>query len=256
MDPSSKSSDVEALRIGLDPSQVRRFSTPMTRYPETLIIRSSDEQAPLMICLHPPRLDEFQFAQRLRDLTQLPVHLAFPKGPHPHLVDLGGARTVGHDWCHYTGNNPSFHKSLEDASEHFDAVVARTLEELPVDRRRIFLLGAEGTSLFASLYGVAHTTTFAGIITISGQTLPDLIAETMSETERIPFLCLSRRRSRGFRREENAARIPQLEALGFPVDHVTLLGDKSSWEEETEHITAWLTEKADLPVVLQGEFEE
>lgn len=258
MDPTSRTSDVEALRIGLDPKLVRRFSTPMTLYPETLTIqnRASEGEAPLLICLHPPRLDEFQFAQRLRDLTQLPLHLAFPRGPHAHLVDLGGARTVGYDWCHYTGNNPSFHESLAIASAHFDAVVARILEELPVDRRHIYLLGAEGTSLFASLYGVAHAAVFAGIMTISGQTLPELIADQMTAGGHIPFLCITRRRSRGYRREENAARIPQLEALGFPVDHVTMRGDRSAWDEETEHIMTWLVEQADLPVVLQEEVEE
>ena len=68
---------VDALRLGLEPKRVQRFTTEFTLYPETMTIQATEDgESPLLICLHPPRLTEFQFAQRMRELTRLEAHLA------------------------------------------------------------------------------------------------------------------------------------------------------------------------------------
>ncbi len=254
MDPREPSSVVvDALRLGLNPDQVRRFTIPVTVQQDVFTIRAAIEgDCPMLLCLHPPRLTEFQFAQKVRDLFKLRAHLVFPRGLHAHLVDLGGARTVGYDWCHYTGDNPAFRRSLKTASEYVDRVMAESLARLPVDRRAIYLLGTEGGTLFAAIYGAARWEMFAGIITVGGHLLPEVVAENLPEAQRVPFLCLNRRRLRPARfREEPSPgpnRIDDLRRLGFPVTHEVLRGDLPPWQEEVGVIVSWLTQKAGFEV--------
>ncbi len=256
MESSDKSTTlVDALRLGLDPQQVSRFIVPVTLQPETLLIRAraeKGEDCPLVVCLHPPRFSEFQFAQKIRDLAALRSHLVFPRGLHAHLVDLGGARTVGYDWVHYTGDNPSFRSSLAMASDYLDGVMEKALDLLPTDRRAIYLLGTEGAALFASIYGVSRNEVFAGIITIDGHLLPEIVAEMMPEKLRLPFLCLNHRRVRPRSRDDAgppAGKVDALRRLGFPVTHEILRGDSAPWQEEVAIIISWLTQKAGIDVV-------
>lgn len=248
---------VDALRLGLEPERVGRFVTPLTLHPETLTIRSAIKQeSPLLICLHPPRLTEFQFAQRMRGLTALQAHLAFPCGLHAHEVDLGGARTVGYAWCHYTGDNPSFRESLSLAKDYVDQVTNRLIEDLPIDRRAIFLLGAEGATLFAAIHAVARSDIFAGVITISGMILPEVLTDCMPEKRRIPFLCIHRRGERMARPGEiGGRRIEDLRQMGFPVDCEILRGGFDPWEEEQTLILSWLSQKAGIPNTADKEIE-
>lgn len=254
MDPTVTSTAVvEALRMGLQPDQVQRITIPVTMQREILTIRAGvPGECPLLVCLHPPRLTEFQFAQKVRELCRLRAHTIFPRGLHAHLVDLGGARTVGYDWCHYTGDNPSFRESFRAASEYLDRVLETALERLPVDRREIHLMGTEGGTLFASAYGAAHAEMFASIITVGGQVLPELISELAPEQRRVPFLCLNRRRTHPSRFQEEATsgpnRVEDLRRLGFPVTHEVLRGDLPSWEEEVGVILSWLTQQVGLEV--------
>lgn len=253
MDPTeTRAAVIEAMRLGLAPDQARWITIPVTLQRDIFTIRASvPGDCPLLVCLHPPRLTEFQFARKVRDLCKLQAHLVFPRGLHAHLVDLGGARTVGYDWCHYTGDNPSFRESFRAASDYLDRVLDVALSQLPVDRREIHLLGSEGGTLFASAYGVAREEMFASIITVGGQILPDLIREMAPPQRRVPFLCLNRRRPRGSRFREEASgggstRIEDLIELGFPVDYEILRGDLPSWEEEVGIILSWLTQRAGL----------
>jgi predicted esterase len=255
MDPTGPSMTiVDALRLGLSPNQVGRFTIPVTVQQEVFTIRAGVEgDCPMLLCLHPPRLTEFQFVQKVRDLCKLQAHLVFPRGLHAHLVDLGGARTVGFDWCHYTGDNPSFRHSLKMATEYVDRVLDEALARLPVDRRAIYLLGTEGGTLFAAIYGVARWEKFAGIITVGGHLLPEVIAENLPEEQRVPFLCLNRRRSRPTRfREEPGPSMDRAEELrrhGIPVTHEILRGDLPPWQEEVAIIISWLTQKAGFKVI-------
>jgi predicted esterase len=261
MDPTETSAAlVEALRMGLQPEQVRWITIPITVQQEVFTIRATGEgDYPLLLCLHPPRFTEFQFAQKVRDLCRLRAHLVFPRGLHAHLVDLGGARTVGFDWCHYTGDNPAFRKSLAAATSYIDQVLDEALARLPVDRRMIYLVGTEGGTLFASIYGVARSDVFAGIITVGGHLLPEVIAEHLPEQKRVPFLCLNRRRIRpGHFREEISVgpnRIEDLRRLGFPVTHEILRGDLPPWHEEVAIILSWLTQQAGFEVAQEGASE-
>ncbi len=240
---------VDAMRLGLEPNRVTRFKTQLSLYPETLTIRAeSDEERPLLVCLHPPRLTEFQFAHRIRRLVCLDAGLAFPRGLHAQEVDLGGARTVGYAWCHYTGDNPPFRAGLAQASEYMDRVMERVLDELPVDRRAIYLLGGEGAALFASLHAVSRSETFAGVILVGGLLLPEVLADLAPETRRIPFLCIQRRRSRPQRAGESTRRIEDLRGLGFPVDLEMLTGDSEPWHEEEALVISWLSQKAGIEV--------
>ncbi|MCK4304539.1 MAG: hypothetical protein KAY24_09900 [Candidatus Eisenbacteria sp.] len=241
---------VDALRLGLEPERVYRFTSQLTLHPETLTIRSgASQEAPLLICLHPPRLTEFQFAQRMRELMELDVHLAFPRGLHAHEVDLGGACSVGYAWCHYTGDNPSFRQSLSMASVHLEGIVNRLLEDLQVDRRSIYLLGSEGSSLFATIYAVAHSETFAGTVSLGGNLLPEVLADFLPEKRRIPFLCIHTRRGRHRITERDRKHVDDLRSMGFPVDFETLGSDGPPWENEAALIMSWLSQKAGIPLV-------
>lgn len=240
---------VDALRLGLDPKRVRRFTTEFTLRPETMTIRApEDEESPLLICLHPPRLTEFQFAQRMRELIRLDAHLAFPRGLHAHEVDLGGARTVGYAWCHYTGDNPAFRQSLALACEYLRRILERLLEDLPVDRRAIYLLGAEGGALAAAVCGVSHSDAFAGVITIGGRILPEVLVDHLPEKRRIPFLCIHSRRGRNLATAETRKHIADMRDLGFPVDFELLRGDAEPWHDEENLVLSWLSQKAGVPV--------
>lgn len=250
MNPVERGSTiVDALRLGLEPERVERFTTSVTLQPETLIIRSSkrDEDAPLVLCLHPPRFNEFQFAQKARGLTTLQAHIAFPRGLYPHLVDLGGARTVGYSWLHYTGNNPAFHESLAVASDYLDRVMDQLLNELAVDRRSIYLLGAEGASLCAALHAVRRSTYFAGVVAIGGDVFPDLVLEEAGESHRIPMLWIYNRRGRIARSGDARSRADELNQAGFAVDLDFLHGDDAPWHEEEALIISWLSQKAGIP---------
>lgn len=244
----SSSTVVDALRLGLDPVRVGRFETEITQHPETLVIRTGPgENAPLLICLHPPRLTEFQFAQKARGLTALSAHLAFPRGLHAHLVDLGGARTVGYSWIHYTGNNPSFRQCVEEASDYLDRVLDQLLEELPVDLRSIYILGAEGAALFAGLHAVSRADRFAGVIALAGEIYPDLVAEFSVESSNMPVLWVQGRRSRNVRNGLVRQQADELRNYGFAVDVMLLQGDDAPWHEEESVIIEWLSRKAGIP---------
>lgn len=240
---------VDALRLGLEPKRVQRFTTEFTLCPETMTIQATgDGESPLLICLHPPRLTEFQFAQRMRELTRLEAHLAFPRGLHAHEVDLGGARTVGFAWCHYTGDNPAFRDSLATASVYVERILERLLEDLPVDRRAIYLLGAEGGALMAAVCGVSHSDAFAGVITIGGRILPEVLVDHLPEKRRIPFLCIHSRRGRNLATAETRKHIGDLRNMGFPVDFELLRGDAEPWHDEENLVLSWLSQKAGIPV--------
>jgi predicted esterase len=244
---------VDALRLGLEPERVRRFTTELILHPETLTICAREDrpnhEAPLLICLHPPRLTEFQFAQRVRELSELDLHLAFPRGLHPYEVDLGGARTVGYAWCHYTGDNPAFRRSLAMASEHLDRILERLLEELPVDRRNVFLLGAGGSTIMATLHGVSRSDLFAGVVSIGGRILTEVLQDFLPETRRIPFLCISSRRERRQASADARRQVDDLRRMGVPVDLELLTSGGEPWQEEKDLVASWLSEKAGIPLV-------
>ncbi len=244
----SSSTVVDALRLGLDPVRVGRFETEITQHPDTLVIGTGQgENAPLLVCLHPPRLTEFQFAQKARGLTTLSAHLAFPRGLHAHLVDLGGARTVGYSWIHYTGNNPSFRKCVDEASDYLDRVMDQLLENLPVDRRSIYILGAEGAALFAGLHAVSRADQFAGVIALAGDIYPDLVAEFSSKSCTMPVLWIQGRRSRSVRNGQVRQQADELRNYGFSVDVELLEGDAAPWHEEESVIIDWVSQKAGIP---------
>jgi predicted esterase len=248
--PEGTSAIVDALRLGLDPKRVQRFATEFTLYPETMTVRApEDQESPLLICLHPPRLTEFQFAQRMRELSRLSAHLAFPRGLHAHEVDLGGARTVGYAWCHYTGDNPAFRESLATASTYLQRILVRLLEDLPVDRRAIYLLGAEGGALTAAVCGVSQSDAVAGVITIGGRILPEVLADHLPEKRRIPFLCIHSRRGRNLATADTRKHIADLRDMGFPVDFELLRGDAEPWHDEENLVLSWLSQKAGVPVL-------
>lgn len=251
MNGSGKSLAVlDAMRLGFSPNRVERFSTSLLLQPETLIIRAESDDAekeqPLLICLHPPRLTEFQFAQKARGLTRLHAHFAYPQGMHPHEVDLGGARTVCYAWCHYTGDNPAFRESLDQAIAYLDNVVERLLDELPTDRRAIYLLGNEGASLLASIYGVARSEIFAGVITMAGQLHPEILADFLPEKRRLPFLCVHNRREKFMRSGDIARRLDEIRATGITVDLEITGENYDEWQEEENIILSWLAKTGNL----------
>lgn len=251
------SASVQALRLGLEPWRVMRFSLPVTLEPETLVLRAAEpEPAPLLLCLHPGRLTELQFAQRLRDLTQSSLHIAFPRGLHAHEVDLGGARGIGYAWCHYTGDNPAFRESLAGAMTYLDRVKTQLLERLPVRADAVFVLGAEDAALPATAYAAARSDRLAGAITVGGRMLPDLIAELAGSQRSLRFLHIDDR-VRWLRRPQRA-RLPAtgheveaLRALGFAVDVEAVPADVEPWIDTAGRITAWLS-RALLPRARAG----
>ena len=251
------SASVQALRLGLEPWRVLRFALPVTLEPETLVLRGPDpEPAPLLLCLHPGRLTELQFAQRLRDLTQASMHVAFPRGLHAHEVDLGGARGIGYTWCHYTGDNPAFRESLAGAITYLDRVKTHLLERLPVRPDAIFVLGAEDAALPATAYAAARCDRIAGAITVGGRILPDLIAELAARDRRLRFLHIDDR-VRWLRRPPRL-RTPapghdaeELRALGFTVDIEAIPADVEPWIDTASRVIAWLS-RALLPRARAG----
>jgi len=246
------SASVQALRLGLEPWRVMRFALPVTLEPETLVLRGvQPEPAPLLLCLHPGRLTELQFAQRLRDLTQTSLHVAFPRGLHAHEVDLGGARGIGYAWCHYTGDNPAFRESLTGAITYLDRVKTQLLERLPVRTDAIFVLGAEDAALPATAYAAARCDRIAGAITVGGRVLPDLIAELTAGDRRLRFLHIDDRvrwmrhppRGRG---PAPGHEVEALRALGFTVEVEAVPADVEPWIDTASRVAAWLS-RAMLP---------
>jgi hypothetical protein len=198
---AAAATSVQALRLGIDATRVLRFALPVTVEPETLVLRAAvDGPAPLLLCLHPARMSEFQFALRLRDLAQAPIHVAFPRGLHAHEVDLGGAVTVGYAWCHYTGDNPAFRESLAGAMTYLDRVSAHLHERLAVRRDAVFVLGAEDASLPALVYAVGRSDEIAGAVAIGGRVLTEIVAERAAGPRSPRFLCIDDRVPRARRR--------------------------------------------------------
>jgi predicted esterase len=254
MNGSEKSSAVlDAMRLGFSPARVMRFSTSLVLHPETLIIRAKSEdetkEQPLLICLHSPRMTEFQFAQKARGLTRLHAHFAYPQGMHPHEVDLGGARTVCYAWCHYTGDNPAFRESLDQAIAYLDKIVETLLDQLPTDRSAIYLLGSEGASLLASIYGAARSEIFAGVITLAGQLHSEILADFLPEKRRLPMLAIHNRREKFMRSGETARRLDEIRALGVPVDLQITSGNYDEWQEEESIILSWLAKTGNLTYI-------
>ena len=247
--PQGDASAFNALRLGLDPNRVQRLKIPVTLEPETLVIRRlAEEPSPLLICLHPARTTEFQFAQGLRGLICLQTHLAFPRGLHAHEVDLGGAQTVGYAWHHYTGDNPAFRESLAFAIDYLDRVLGQLLDELPVDRRAIYLLGAGDGASTAAIFAVARSEIFAGVLAIGGRIQPEVLSDFMPETRRIPFLWLRSRKERGTRAEQAKSACKELRRMGFPVDLELLQQDGEPWQEEEGALISWLSQKAGVAI--------
>lgn len=240
-----------AMRLGLEPTRVSCFALTVTIEPSTLVIRSSAEgPAPLIVCLHPARMTEFQFAHAMRGLVALRAHLAFPRGLHAHEVDLGGAQTVGYAWFHYTGDNPSFRESLVQADTYLDRVIRQLLEELPVDRRAIYALGADDGAAMAAAHACAHAASFAGIVAIGNRLRPEILADCAPESRRLPFLWVAngkQRPPRGIHPEERSA---ELREMGFSVDFEQLSSEQDSWSEEEDAVIAWLTQKAGVGIEL------
>jgi len=239
---------LQAMRLGLEGSRVMRFALPVTIEPETLVLRApGDAPAPLLVALHPARLTEFQFALRLRDLTQAPMHIAFPRALHAHEVDLGGALSVGFAWCHYTGDNPAFRESLAMGMTYLDRVQAHLVERLAVRRDAIFVLGAEDAALMATAYSAARAEAIAGTIMISGPILPDLVAELAAGHEPPRFLHIDdcvrwkRRRAPRIRPYGQQRRVEELQHFGFRVDVEAIPGDVDPWIDTAGRVIAWMT---------------
>ncbi len=249
MDATTRDSAVvDALRLGFNPQKVRRFSIPVEIHPETLLrIAETEGAAPLLLCLHPARQTEFQFAHRLRGLRPLKAHLAFPRALHAHEVDLGGARTVGYAWCHYTGNNPSFHASLDFSISYLDRVMNRIFEDVAVDRRSIYVIGAEEGAMMGLVYALRHPEMVAGLLAIDGYVPQELLSDsaaTLAKT--LPVLCLEPRTRKRMRRT-GSPMASVLEAAGFDVDRETIPPGEAPEEEEAA-VLSWLTRKAGVPI--------
>ncbi|MBD3237081.1 MAG: hypothetical protein GF330_10280 [Candidatus Eisenbacteria bacterium] len=241
-----------ALRLGLDSARVSSFRLPVTIEPATLVIRSTAEPAPLIICLHPARMTEFQFAHALRGLVALRAHLAFPRGLHAHEVDLGGAQTVGYAWFHYTGDNPAFRESLAQADAYLSRVLERLLLDLPVDRRAIFVLGAGDGASLAAAHANAHAERIAGVVAIGSRLRLETLAQAGESARRLPILRLTDRRKRTAREVSPEVRSAELHELGFAVDLEEIRTSQDSWNEEEGAVIAWLTQKAGIGIQVPG----
>ncbi len=249
----TNSAVLDAMRLGFEPKRVGRFSTSLVLQPETLTISAEsdnpDQEYPLLICLHPHTLTEFQFAQKVRSLTQANIHFAFPQGLYPHEVDLGGARTLCYAWCHYTGDNPLFRRNLNRAIDYLDEIIETLLDKLPTDRRSIYILGMDSSSLMAATYGLARNEIFAGIITAGGALHPEILNNYLPEKRRLPFLCIYNQRNKIVRSGDIARQVKDLEAMGFPVN-LRVSGDSyDGWVDDKEVILSWLVQHGNIEVV-------
>ncbi|MBP7669178.1 MAG: hypothetical protein KA123_01180 [Candidatus Eisenbacteria bacterium] len=234
---------VQAMRLGVSPADLLRLSIPVTLPAETLVLKSSSAPAPLVICLHPGRLCEFQCAQRLRDLVRLRAHIAFPRGLHPQEVDLGGARTVGYGWYHYTGDNPAFRSSIAAAAEYIERVLDRLFAELPVRREAVFLVGAEETSLLSVVLAMRRPSAIAGAVLFDGSLPSEVLADLAPEARTTEFLRVRRSMRWPVQRPPADRGADELRRLGYPVELHLLETSDTRWHEESELLIEWLAEK-------------
>ncbi|MFH1143964.1 MAG: hypothetical protein V1774_05420 [Candidatus Eisenbacteria bacterium] len=231
---------VQALRLGVPPQNLMRMSLPVTLEAETLILSRPDrEAAPLIVCLHPARFCEFQIAQRLRDLIHLDAHIAFPRGLYPQDVDLGGARTVGYGWYHYTGDNPAFRRSLTTAVEYVERVMDRLLQGLPVRRDAVFIVGAEDSSLLAVTLAMRHPELICGGAVIDGDLPAELLADLAPPLRRTRFLCIRRRSRRHLEGDHEDPGVSGLRGLGYSVELGILENHDARWHEERDLLLSW-----------------
>ncbi|MCK4412230.1 MAG: hypothetical protein KAY32_01670 [Candidatus Eisenbacteria sp.] len=250
--PQGDRAVVQALRLGLEPERIEQMVTPVTIEPETLIIRSaSADPVPLLLCLHPSRLCEFQCAQKLRDLEQLAAHIAFPRGLHAREVDLGGARTVGYAWYQYTGDNPAFRQSLSAAAAYLDAVLARLREQLALQDERFYVIGIEDAAMLAIIFALRHAPHCAAVAAIDGQLHPEVIDEFTGAAESLPLLRMRHRIPTP--RGEQAAESEALRALGLSIDEQIVHTYEKRWEEEAGMLISWLSQSAGLTVTGDGD---
>lgn len=241
---------VEALRLGIDPNRVSRFRTQLVLEPQTLVIRRPDP-APLVVCLHPADLTEFQFAHALRGLACLNAHLAFPCALHAHEVDLGGAFTVGYAWYHYTGDNPACRASLALGCAHLERVLKQLRCDLPIERRAIFMLGAGDGALMAALFACRRPDQFAGVIAIGGQLRPELFVDGASEqpplAKELPILWLRPARDRHASKVSSVC--DELRALRFRVELELVNSQSPKWDAEERSAIAWLAERSGIAIL-------
>jgi predicted esterase len=239
---------VQALRLGLPAQDVIHLRIPVSVEAEILVLQAAAGPAPLILCLHPGRLCEFQCAQRLRDLVHLGAHIAFPRGPHAQEVNLGGARTVGYGWYHYTGDNPAFRRSLEAAAEYLERVLARLLERLRVRREAIFVIGAEDTSLLAAVLALRQPELISAAILFDGVLPSEVLADCVAASGRPEFL----RVRRSMRWPEGASPgdqgTEQLRPLGCRVDLEFLETRNTRWHVESELLLNWFAERLGLTI--------
>jgi len=238
---------VQALRLGVAARNLLRLQMPVTLQAETLVLKSAgSDPAPLILCLHPGRLCEFQCAQRLRDLVQLDAHIAFPRGLYPGEVDLGGARTVGYGWYQDTGDNPAFRRGLQAAADYLERVLGRLLEELPVREGAVYLVGVEESSLVAVVLAMRRPERIAGVVLIDGDLPATVLADWAPPVRRTRFLRIHRsmRRPPGAPPTDTAAE--QLRALGYPVEVEMLRTRDTRWAEESGALLSWLSQRAGL----------
>jgi len=243
----AKRKAVQALRLGIAESNVFHLEMPVTLQAETLVLKSAaGDPAPLIVCLHPGRLCEFQCAQRLRDLVQLDAHIAFPRGLYPGEVDLGGARTVGYGWYQDTGDNPAFRRGVVTAADYLDAVLDRLLREFAVREEAIYLIGVEESSLLAVVLVMRRPQLIKGAVLIDGDLPGALLADWAPEVRHTRFL----RIHRSMRRPSNAPptdrAAEQLRELGYPVEIEMLRTRDTRWQEESGALLSWLSQRAGL----------
>jgi phospholipase/carboxylesterase len=103
-----------------------------------------------------------------------------PQGP---LALQAGPGQVGYGWFPLTGGGDANPEEVEAGIDKLDAFLDEALEVLPIDRRKIAILGFSQGGVMAYALALRHPAKYAGLVALSSWLPDDMVAAIPKNSE-------------------------------------------------------------------------
>lgn len=186
MDDSSGDAE-ENARIVAGSLPFSRMSHYRVAMPKTV---APPEGYPLVVALHGYGESGPRLQARLLPLVRTGAALLCPDGPFPVEMRTETPPRIGFAWYQYTGDAAQFAIALSEGGAFLDRLIDVVLESLPVDRRKIVLLGYSQGGYLAGAHALGSPDRFAGLVAIATRIKTELFSAEHLARVRFPVLAI------------------------------------------------------------------
>lgn len=145
---------------------------------------------PLVVALHGFGESGQRLHERLLPLVDTGALLLCPDGPFPLEMRAETPPRIGFAWYQYIGDAAQFAVALLEGGAFLDRLIDVVAESLPVDRRKIVLLGYSQGGYLAAAHALGSPDRFAGLIAIATRIKTELFSAEQLARVHFPVLAI------------------------------------------------------------------